>query len=41
MAFVMLANESEIQSLIVIPEQNMKNRFVNRFFLQARYPDSC
>jgi len=36
MAFVMLANESEIQSLIVTPEQSMKNRFVNRLFLQAR-----
>jgi len=36
MAFVMLANENEIQSLIVTPEQNMKNRSVNRVFLQAR-----
>jgi hypothetical protein len=36
MAFATLANESEIQSLIVTPEQNMKNRFVNRVFLQPR-----
>jgi hypothetical protein len=34
MAFTALAIESEIQSLIVTPEQHMKNRFVNRVFLQ-------
>jgi hypothetical protein len=36
MAFATLANESENSIIACAPKQNMKNRFVNRVFLQPR-----